>query len=408
MTIKLTAAVVRAAKGPTDGKSAYTLLSDTVDKGLGLRTTRAGAKAYTFSYTTKSGIPRGKTIGDVADWPLPMAREEARRLRRIVDQGGDPMGDLHASRVAPTIADLVGKWREEAAPKLRPRTRKGLESLLRLYILPKLGKMKVAEVERDDVERFHRAIKAKVSANRAVTLVHRLLKLATIWKMRSGDNPAFAIERNQEHGRERFLETEELERLISAVATCRNRQAANVVSLQLMTGSRIGEVLAMRWEQLSFQRAVWTKPASATKQKSLHAPPFSAPVLQLLSEIREAAEGGPRAYRPSECPWVFPNRRGDGHLGSIKNSWATICKAAQLTNLRSHDLRHAFATYLVSSGVSLFVVGKLLGHRQPQTTARYSHAELDPLRAAADKVAARIEAAKGGGKSAEVVPPRSG
>jgi integrase len=419
MLTKLTAAEVAAATGPTDSKSAYTLLSDTVDKGFGLRVTRAGAKAYVFSYTTKGGIGRRKTIGDVADWPLPAARKEIKRLRRIVDQGGDPMGDLHELRAAPTVKDLIEKWREEAAPKLRPRTRTEAENLIRLYVLPALGKCKVADDLHDKIEQLHRKITehgapgrsnrktakrgAPISANRTVSLLSKLFSLAKGWKMRTGDNPAAGIDRNQEVARERFLEGSELIRLVDALRSSGDSQSAHAVMLLLLTGARRGEVLGMQWDQISFEREVWTKPASTTKQKKSHAVPLTAPVMQILSTIREVAEAGPSVYCPDTCPWVFPSRQGNRPVGDIKHAWTTLRKAAEIEGLRVHDLRHAFGTYLASSGLALPIIGRLLGHSQTATTNRYVHAELDPMRAAADKVAARITAAQGG-EQAEVVP----
>jgi integrase len=173
--------------------------------------------------------------------------------------------------------------------------------------------------------------------------------------------------------------------------------------LLLLTGARRGEVLGMRWDQTSFQRVVWTKPASSTKQKKSHTVPLTAPAMQILSVIREAAEAGPPVYHPDTCPWVFPSRKGNQPIGDIKHAWTTLRKAAEIDGLRVHDLRHAFGTYLASSGLALPIIGRLLGHSQAATTNRYVHAELDPLRAAADRVAARIEAAKGG-EPAEVVP----
>jgi hypothetical protein len=107
-------ALVAGAMGPADDK-AYNLISEAEVIGLGLRTTKAAAKAWTFSYRSHSGVSLRLTIGNAADWPLKLARDEARRLRRLVDQGNDPMAERHELRAAPTVADLVARWREEAA-----------------------------------------------------------------------------------------------------------------------------------------------------------------------------------------------------------------------------------------------------------------------------------------------------
>jgi integrase len=408
MATKLTPALVAGAMGPTDGK-AYNLISDSEVIGLGLRTTKAGAKAWTFSYRTHSDISRRLTIGNAADWPLKLARDEARRLRRLVDTGHDPMGARHELRAAPTVADLIKRWRDEAAPKKRARSLVDDESMIAQHILPAFGRMKVADIKRADIDKLHRKITAtgaKVRANRVAALLSRMFSLAVIWEMRT-DNPVKGIERNPEAARHRYLEGDELERLLAAVAAHPNRQTAHVIELLLLTGARRSEVLTMRWGQLDLGDGVWTKPASATKQARLHRIPLSPPARQVLVEIKQAAEGKAAKYRRDPSPWVFPARYGGGPLTDVKHVWAAICLAAGISDLHLHDLRHAYATFLASAGLSLPIIGRLLGHSQAATTNRYSHLQLDPLRAATDRVGAIVSAAKTG-QTGEIVPLTKG
>jgi len=149
-----------------------------------------------------------------------------------------------------------------------------------------------------------------------------------------------------------------------------------------------------------------TKAASFTKQKKLHRVPLSAPVRQLLAEIKHAADQRPAGANRELSPFVFPAqrtaRKGAGHLVEIKGPWAAICKAAQLSGVRVHDLRHSYASILASAGLSLPVIGALLGHTQPQTTARYAHLFDDPLRAATERVGA-IVTGSGDSKPADVI-----
>lgn len=328
------------------------------------------------------------------------------------------MGDLHELRAAPTVADLVERWREEAAPKLRPGTRTEYEGLIKLYIEPELGAKKVAATTQAEIKALHRQITqrgapgrkrrrntkpgAPISANRTVALLHKIFNIAIAEKMRT-DNPA-AVERNEEVGRERYLEGGELIRLMGALQASNVPQASiNAVTILLATGARRSEVLGMRWDQISFERGVWSKPPSSVKQNKPHVVPLAASVQLLLSEIHAAASNGPDVYKPSSCPWVFPARTGQKPVADIKHAWATLRRAAALEGLRLHDLRRGYASFLVGGGQTLYMVGKLLGHSQQSTTQRYAHLAVDPMRAAADQVAARIEAAKGG-KSAEVVP----
>ena len=158
----------------------------------------------------------------------------------------------------------------------------------------------------------------------------------------------------------------------------------------------------MRWADLDLTTGVWTKPGSTTKQRTDHVVPLSR-------AAASAAVGHPRGAgrRPSEAAARrvgVPLRRGAaaGHRVTIKRDWARSARAAGITGLRVHDLRHSFASQLASSGHSLPLIGALLGHSNPNTTARYSHLFDDPMRAAVDSVGAIIENA--GKPPPDVVP----
>jgi integrase len=163
-----------------------------------------------------------------------------------------------------------------------------------------------------------------------------------------------------------------------------------------MTGARSGEVLGARWDQFDLEAGTWTKPGATTKQKTEHIVPLSAPARQLLSE-QFATKSRGEVY-------VFPGRGGVGHRVDLKKPWPAICKAAGIKGLRVHDLRHSYASFLASGGQSLQVIGALLGHTQPSTTARYAHLFDDPLRAATETVGAIVS----GVPKADIVPINKG
>jgi integrase len=402
MALKLTPKLVAELAGPTDGKD-YTLVSDSAVAGLGIRATKAGAKAAVFSYRTTGGVSRRMTIGDVKDWPLPLLREEAKRLRRRVDQGRDPMGERHELRSAPAVADLVDRWRREIALKKRDRSRADDESMLREHILPALGRMKVADVESDDIERLHRKISqhrvrgrlTEVRANRVAAQLSRLFNLAIKWKMRT-DNPVKGLEKNSEQPRRRYLKSAELVRLSAALDKLPNQQAARVVKLLLLTGARLGEVLKARWDQFDLDERTWTKPASTVKQATEHHVPLSDEALQILRTIRDVAEAASTKYGRPVSPWVFPRKYGGEPLSDIRHSWTALLRTAEIDDLHIHDLRHSYASFLVSSGHTLPMIGSLLGHSQAQTTNRYSHLLIEAQRDATNEVGAFIASAKSG------------
>jgi integrase len=217
--------------------------------------------------------------------------------------------------------------------------------------------------------------------------------LAIRWHMRP-DNPCRDVARNKEHGRERYLSEAELARLLGALDSYRDQRVASIFRLLLLTGARRGEVLSLRWEDIK-DPAVWTKPHARTKQRETHAVPLSAAAQAVLAELaKDKDEGG----------FVFPAGRGaSGPMRTAEKPWRTICRAAGITGLRTHDLRHDYASRLVSAGVSLHIVGGLLGHKKPSTTARYAHLHDDALRAATEKVGVAISQTTTGG---EIIPIR--
>jgi integrase len=156
-------------------------------------------------------------------------------------------------------------------------------------------------------------------------------------------------------------------------------------------------VLSATWDQFNLdpKAAVWPKPAASTKQKRDHRIPLSAPALQLLVEMKaEADEENRRRARTGKPPiaHLFPGRNGNPQT-DLKHFWAAICKTAKLADVRLHDLRHTHASILASLGLSLPIIGALLGHTQPATTSRYAHLLDDPLRAATDRAGAIITGA---------------
>jgi len=170
----------------------------------------------------------------------------------------------------------------------------------------------------------------------------------------------------------------------------------------LLTGARRGEVLAATWDQFDLEAGVWIKPSSHTKQKREHRVPLSAPARRLLADMRAEAERRAKERQRELSKYVFPARVGGGAMVEIKSAWAALCRAAKLECVRIHDLRHTYASVLASAGLSLPVIGALLGHTQPGTTARYAHLFDDPLRAATERAAAIVTGSAQAG--AEVVP----
>ena len=392
--IRLTDKAVSTLETPPTGNRLH---YDRDVSGFACRVTSSGQKSFVLNYRFH-GRERRITIGRWPSWNVKAARTEAATLRREIDRGIDPLEQREDERNAPTVADLAARYIEEHLPNKRPRSAEEDRALIRSYILPALGRLRVADVTRADVERLHRSITKvgkPVRANRTLACVRTMFVRAVGWGYRA-DTPArgghSGVQMNAEDGRERFLSETEIARLSEVLAGHPERTTVALIRFLMMTGCRFGEAAAATWDQFDLAGGNWTRPSSHTKQKRKHASPLSAPALALLGELKADAIG----------PYVFPSPVTGRPMVTIKTAWAKIVRDAELEGLRVHDLRHSFASVLAGSGASLQLIGSLLGHVQITTTMRYAHLADDARRAAVERVGAVLA----GGKPAEVVPLR--
>jgi integrase len=404
---KITKRAVDALQPAADGREL--VLWDIELAGFGVRVQRSDAKTYILKYRAGKGRTaplRKLTIGKHgAPWTPDQARAEAKRLSGLVAHSKDPAGAKAAAKAASTVADLAQQFiAEHVEAKRKGSTAAEYRRLLDKIILPALGKRKVADVARADITKLHHANRAApFQANRCLAVLSKMFNLAERWGLRpDGSNPCRHVEKFAERKRERMLSPAELARLGDALAAYDGSPyAVAAVKLLIFSGARLGEVLTLKWEWIDFERGVARLPDSKTGAKTLHLPP---PALALLAELRRV-EGN---------RFVIVGSVAGAPIVNIQNSWQAIRKAAGLDDLRLHDLRHSFASVGAATGLSLLVIGRLLGHSQPGTTARYAHFADDPLKSAADSIAAKIATAMTGGSGkgveadAAVVPLRSG
>jgi integrase len=360
-----------------------------------LRVTPAGAGAFCLDYRVKgTGRQRRITIGDPRSWTTAQARERGHELRRIVDQGGDPLADIEEERAAPTVAQLADRYTAEILPGLAPRTQHEHRAMLATWILPAIGRRKVAEVEREDIVKLHQRVTSGSTdktnpggprrANMVKSVVSVMFNDAIRWGWRAPHtNPCELVDSNPEHTRERFLSADEIIRLMIVLKQRRDqtrwRDSVDAITLALLTGARRGEILGMAWDDLDLDAGVWAKSATLTKQRRSHRVPLSADAVELLRLRRQSAT---RALK-----LVFRRGNSPAARSRTDRDWGIIRAAAGLDGVRFHDLRHSFASLLVGQGLSLPIIGRMLGHSKPATTARYAHLADAPLRDAAEKVA---------------------
>jgi integrase len=302
-----------------------------------------------------------------------------------------------AAAEAPTLAEFADRYiNEYAKPYKKPRTVEEDERNLRLHIKPALGKLKLKDLTPAHIAKFHASGRdTPTNANRCRALLSHVFKMAEVWGERSpGSNPCRYIEKFRERKRERFLSADELVRVADALERAEGKEPPSAIAairLLILTGCRPSEILSLQWEWIDFERGCLSLPDSKTGAKTV---PLGAPALRALAAL----------LRQESRPYVLPAERGDGHFIGIQKPWQRVRGAAGLDDIRLHDLRHSFASIAVSGGDSLYLVGKILGHRQSRTTERYAHLKDDPLRAVANRTSERIAAIMRGGRGTKVVP----
>jgi len=375
--VQITEDLVRQWARSARGK----FFSDREVRGFNVRVTPAGVVSFALTYRIHRR-QRRFSIGQWPEWSVREARDRAGELRRAVREGHDPLAERALDRSAPLMLDLAARYLSDYAERNnRPSSLRNNRQMLEGIILPRFGRHPVAAITRDDLERLHHSLRGTpYRANRVRALLSVIFRLAIQWKMRS-DNPALGLPPYPEERRDRWLRDDELKRLMAALGKYPNRSVADAIRLLILTGARKNEVLCADWLQFDLERSTWTKPSAHTKQKRIEHVPLNQPAVQLLNRMRRSAKG----------TYLFPGRV-DGHpLEDVKSAWKEICEKAKLDGIRIHDLRHTYASHLVSAGVPLQVVGKLLGHTQSQTTERYAHFADAVLRRATNLFGKKIE-----------------
>ncbi len=358
------------------------LIWDSELKGFGVRVFPTGRRTYFVQYRNQCGSTRRKKIGVHGVITADLARDEAKKLLGDVARGDDPSKDFQKAKLKQTFEELANQYLEiYAKTEKKPKSFKEDKRMLEKIILKKWRGKKVEEITTYDVQHLHHELQETLYvANRVRSLLNTMFNLAIQWNWTSV-NPVEGVNKYQEQKRNRWLNDQEVQHLYDVLDSYHNQSVANAIRLLVLTGARKNEVLAAEWDQFDLEKGVWTKPAHTTKEKKFEHLPLSSQVIALLKKIKEEAT----------TPLLFPGKVAGKPLQDIKKAWKTIITRAGLTEVRIHDLRHTHASHLVSSGLSLSIVGKLLGHTQASTTHRYAHLADEPLRQAAEFFGSKVE-----------------
>ncbi len=356
--------------------------------GFGVKITPKGRRVYFLYYRTTTGRERRPTIGRHGQVTCEEARRIAGDWQAVVRKGGDPGGERQADRASESFAEFAERYMTDYASGKKKASTLATDGLnLKNHLLPALGRLKVGEISRADVVRLHQRMKATPGgANRTLDLLSHMLNVAERWGLRpDGSNPCRHVEKFKLRKRERFLSEAELGRLAAVLTDAEETDTElpsiiAAIRLLLFTGARLSEILTLRWEHVDMEGQCLRLPDSKTGAKVVYLPPAALEILTALD-------------RHEDNPYVIAGAKSGSHLVNLQKPWRRIRAKAHLNDVRLHDLRHSFASMAVAGGLSLPVIGALLGHTQPATTARYAHLADDPLKQAANLIGGRIAAA---------------
>ena len=358
--------------------------------GFGVRVYPSGGKVYIVQARGPEG-PKRITVGRNDVLNADQARQRAALVIARIKAGEEPVPLPLAARLkgGPTVADLAARYLEEhVAVRLRPRTRPRIRGMIANHILPALGRMPLEGVKRSHVVELHRTLSDRpASANRAVKVLSHMYRLGAGWGLvPESCNPCRSVEKFPERSRERFLTDTEFARLGRVLeemveSGTVSPLAAAAIRLLMLTGCRKSEILTLRWSDVDLDAGEIHLADAKSGSRAVQLAPTAARLLEALP-------------RRQDSPWVFPGNDGDGrYSGSgLDHAWRAVRAAAGLEDVRLHDLRHSFASRALALGETLPVIGKLLGHSDIETTARYAHLAQDSIHETAARIAESIAA----------------
>ena len=375
-TLKLTQAFIATSLVCNTGKK-KTEFCDTEAPGLYVLVSAAspGRGTYYHRYKDRRGKTAHKKIGKSDDISLTDARKESKRLKSEITLGADPAAVAKTQREVPILADF---FKDHYLPHAKSKKRswqRDVELWRRIDAV--FGSRRLNQLTRLEAQVFHAGLAdqglAKATADHHIKVLRRALNLAVTWGFIE-KNPISGIELfNEDNRKENYMNEEELQRLLTVLRADDNRAVCLIAMFLLSTGCRVSEALQAEWHYIDRGQRVWRIPATNSKSKRMRSVPLNNSALHVLDQL--GTEG--------EFEHVFMNHQRRMPYTTIAKVWRRLRVKAELPKLRIHDLRHAYASLLVSSGRTLYEVQQILGHSDPKVTMRYSHLSAKALQDAA-------------------------
>ena len=346
--------------------------------GFGVRVHPSGRRVYVAQTRAGGNAAKRVTVGVHGVLTAEEARRRAALIIARIKAGEEPVPEPLAVILAegPTVAEIAGRYLDEhVAVRCKPKTAETYRLVIGKHILPAFGKPPALAVGHKEVTELHHALSAHpVTANRAVEFLSRIYNAAAAedrGQIPEGSNPCRLVAKCRERRRERFLTDEEFRRLgrvLDEAETCKgvSVHAVAAMRLLLLTGCRKGEILNLRWGQVDMAEGELRLPDTKTGPRTISLAPEAVAVLS-------------RIPRLPDNPFVIPGRIKGRAMRNLKDPWEIVCDRAGLKDMRIHDARHSYASRAPALGESLPMIGRLLGHTQVETTARYAHLAEDSV-----------------------------
>lgn len=358
--------------------------------GLCVCITDKGNRTF-YSYKKINGRPERIKIGKFPDLSIEQARGQAGEINSQIANGENPNDLSRAKRAELTFADLFKEYMHQHS-MLHKKSWKEDQGQYERY-LKKFCHKKISHIDKGDIQRLHHETgtnKGHYAANRLLSLLQCVFNKALEWGLWEGTNPCSGTKKFKEKSRERFLQPDELPKFFQALSNEPNDTIRDYFLLSLLTGARRANVLAMRWDQLNFDRGEWLIPVTKNGD------PQTIPLVEVAHQILLARRG-------NGSEWVFPGKGKTGHLVEPKTGWKRLCKQADLDGVRIHDLRRSLGSWQASTGANLSIIGKTLNHKNVSTTAIYARLNIEPVREAMEKATSAMMTAGELKEKAEII-----
>ncbi|MCK5395391.1 MAG: tyrosine-type recombinase/integrase [Gammaproteobacteria bacterium] len=359
-TIHFTKAVIHALTASHDGKSVE--YCDDKTRGLRVRVTGTGKKSFYVLRKFKGRTERIH-LGRFPDTTIAQVKTKAGEVNALMDAGINPNENKRERREELTATDLFNiyfKRHVEPHTKRPDRTQWHFDQ----YIKKPLGSKKISDISKKMVSAWHTSIgekNGKPTANRALTVLKAMFNNASNWELWDGLNPTAGVKKFKEKPRERLVTPDELEKIFSALQCEPNKGLRDFFMMLLLTGARKGNVETMAWEDINLEGGIWTIPDTKNGER-LNVQLVNSAIAILCSRCVDGEI--PNGY-------VFPGVGSSGHIVEPKKAWNRVLEKSKIKDLRMHDLRHVFGSYLAATGANQFVIRDAMGHKDISSSSRY-------------------------------------